>query len=148
MTYSLNPGETFDHEVSIEFPYNSFAGAKIIRADVSVQSDKNNTFSVPIVLKLALSDVGLQTIALRDGADVVVQQIITNYGEKPINYTAYAIYPGQARQERLVIDLRPGATMIKKYRLPSVAPTPNAKARSGIKETDGVRILNNEVAVE
>jgi hypothetical protein len=148
MTYSLNPGETFDHEVSIEFPYNSFAGAKIIRADVSVQSDKNNTFSVPIVLKLALSDVGLQTIALRDGADVVVQQIITNYGEKPINYTAYAIYPGQARQERLVIDLRPGATMIKKYRFPSVAPTPNAKARSGIKETDGVRILNNEVAVE
>jgi hypothetical protein len=148
MTYSLNPGETFDREISIEFPYNSFAGNKIIRADVSVQSDKNNTFSVPIALKLGLSDVGLQTIALRDGNDVVVQQIVTNYGDKPINYTAYAIFPGQARQERLIMDLRPGATTIKKYRFAGVSPAPNAKARSGIKETDGERLLNEEVAVE
>jgi hypothetical protein len=148
MTYSLNPGETFDQEVSIEFPYNSFAGTKIIRADVSVQSDKNSTFSVPIVLKLGLSDVGLQTLALRDGNDVVVQQIITNYGEKPINYTAYAIFPGQARQERLVIDLASGATTIKKYRFVNAALVPGAKARSGIKETDGVRVLNNQVAIE
>ena len=54
----------------------------------------------------------------------------------------------QARQERLVIDLAAGATTIKKYRFPDVTPAPDAKARSGIKETDGVRILNNEVAVE
>jgi hypothetical protein len=148
MTYSLNPGETFDREVSIEFPYNSFAGSKAIRADVSVQSDKNTTFSVPIILRLGLSDVGLQTLALRDSNDVVVQQIITNYGETPINYTAYAIFPGQARQERLVTNLGPGATTIKKYRFTNVPLTPNANARSGIKETDGVRILNNEVAVE
>jgi hypothetical protein len=148
MSYSLNPGETFDGQMSIEFPYNSFAGSKVIRADVSVQAEKNNTFSVPLVLKLGLSDVGLQTLALRDGKDVVVQQIITNYGEKPINYTAYAIFPGQARQERLVIDLGSGATTIKKYRFPNVTFSPDAKARSGIKETDGVRILNNEVPVE
>jgi hypothetical protein len=148
MTYSLNPGETFDRELSIEFPYNSFAGPKVIMADVNVQSDKSNTFSVPIVLKLGLSDVGLQTIALRDGHDVVVQQLITNYGDKPINYTAYAIFPGQARQERLVIDLGSGATTIKKYRFQNAVITPNARARSGIKETDGMRILNNEVVVE
>jgi len=148
MVYSLNPGETFDREVSIEFPYNSFAGAKTIIADISVQSDKNDTFSVPIVLKLGLSDVGLQSLALRDGHDLIVQQMITNYGEKPINYTAYAIFPGQARQERLVTDLAAGATTIKKYRFTNVALTPDAKARTGIKETDGVRILNNEVGVE
>jgi hypothetical protein len=146
--YSLNPGETFDHELSIEFPYNSLAGSKTILADVNVQASKNNNFSVPIMLKLGLSDVGLQTLALRDGNDLVVQQMITNYGEKPINYTAYAIFPGQARQERLVTDLAAGTTTIKKYRFANVTWTSNAKARSGIKETDGVRLLNSEVPVE
>ena len=148
MTYSLNPGETFNHDLSIEFPYNSLAGSKTILADVNVQADKNNSFSVPLVLKLGLSDVGLQTLALRDGNDLIVQQMITNYGEKPINYTAYAIFTGQARQERLVTDLAAGATTIKKYRFKNVTLTPDAKARSGMKETDGVRILNSEVPVE
>jgi len=77
--FSLNPGETFDRELTIEFPYNSFAGSKTIKAEFSVQADKNSTFTVPVVLKLGLSDVGLQTLALRDGNDVIVQQIITNY---------------------------------------------------------------------
>ena len=106
-TFTLNPGETFDREVTIEFPYNSFAGPKTINAEFQVQADNNSTFTVPIVLKLGLSDVGMQTLALRDGNDVVVQQMITNYGEKPIDYTAFAIYPGQPRQERLVTGLAP-----------------------------------------
>ncbi len=146
-SYSLNPGETLDRDLTIEFPYNSFAGNKLIMADISVQAEKNNRFSVPIVLKLGLSDVGLQTIALRDGHDVVLQQMITNYGEKPINYTAYAIFPGQARQERLITNLAPGATTVKKYRFANASFTDGARARSGMKETDGVRVLNSEVEV-
>jgi hypothetical protein len=148
ITYSLNPGEAFDRAISIEFPYNTFAGSKTIMADVNVQAQKNNTFSVPIVLKLGLSDVGLQTLALRDGNDLIVQQMITNYGEKPINYTAYAIFPGQARQERLVTDLAAGATTIKKYRFKNVTWIADAKARSGMKEIDGARLLNSEVTVQ
>ncbi len=27
-SFTLNPGETFDREVSVEFPYNSYAGAR------------------------------------------------------------------------------------------------------------------------
>ena len=56
----------------------------------------------------------------RDGKDVVVQQMITNYGEKPIDYTAFSIYPGEARQERLVTNLGPGQTTIKRYRFNGV----------------------------
>ena len=46
--------------------------------------------SVPISLTLGLSDVGMQSLAIREGDDVMVQQIITNYGEKAINYTGFA----------------------------------------------------------
>jgi hypothetical protein len=147
-TFSLNPGETFQREISIEFPYNSFAGAKTINAEFKVQADTNSTFIAPLTLKLGLSDVGLQTLALRDGDDVIVQQMITNYGEKPINYTAFAIYPGQARQERLVTNLAPGRTTIKKYRFTKINLTPAAKVRNGLKQLEGNRILNDEAAIQ
>jgi hypothetical protein len=147
-TFTLNPGETFDREISIEFPYNSFAGNKTVAAEFQVQAENNLNFTVPLELKLGLSDVGLQTIALRDGKDVIVQQMITNYGELPIDYTAYAIFPGQARQERIVTKLAPGRTTIKKYRFTNITLSPDAKVRSGVKELLGNRILNDEVAIQ
>ncbi len=146
--FSLNPGETFDREITIEFPYNSFAGAKTIDAEFILQGEENNAFTVPIALKLGLSDVGMQTIALRDGNDVVVQQMITNYGDRPIDYTAFAIFPGQARQERLVTGLGPGRTTIKRYRFSNVQFPPDARVRSGVKELIGTRILNEEIAIQ
>jgi hypothetical protein len=147
-SFSMNPGEVFEKEVSLEFPYSTPAGVKTINADFLVQAESNSTFTVPINLKLGLSDVGLQTLALRDGKDLIVQQMITNYGDKPIDYTAFALYPGQARQERLVPNLLPGATTIKKYRFVNVQFQNGAKVRSGVKELDGARILNDEVEIQ
>ncbi|HEY7086523.1 MAG TPA: hypothetical protein VH518_00460 [Tepidisphaeraceae bacterium] len=148
IAFSLNPGEVFERDLTIEFPYNSFAGPKAINAEFQVQADNNSTFTVPIMLKLGLSDVGLQTLALRDGTDIIVHQMITNYGDKPIDYTAFAIFPGQPRQERLVTNLAAGRTTIKKYRFTNVKFFPQAKVRSGLKELDGTRILNDEVTIQ
>src|ERR1700759_266754 len=87
-SFSLNPGETFEREVTIEFPYNSYAGAKTVECQFALQGEATAEFSVPVTLNLGLSDVGMQTLALRDGQDVIVQQMISNYGDKPINYTS------------------------------------------------------------
>ena len=124
------------------------SGPKTIDANFNLQAESNANFSVPLVLKLGLSDVGLQTMAFRDGNDVIVQQMITNYGERPIDYSAYAIFPGQARQERLVTNLAPGRTTIKKYRFMNAVMSANSKVRSGVKELVGNRVLNDEVAVQ
>ncbi|MDB5173438.1 MAG: hypothetical protein JWN51_2211, partial [Phycisphaerales bacterium] len=145
---NLNPGETFDREVTIAFPYNSFAGAKTIGCEFTLQGEASGSFVVPVVLNLGLSDVGMQTLALRDGKDVVVQQMISNYGEKPIDYTAFAVCPGQARQERFVTGLGPGRTVMKRYRFTDVKPGADLKARVGVKELLGTRILNDEVSVQ
>ncbi|MDP9174577.1 MAG: NEW3 domain-containing protein [Planctomycetota bacterium] len=147
-SFSLNPGETFDRAVTIEFPYNSFAGLKTVQADFEIQAERNTSFSVPISLSLGLSDVGMQTIALRDKNDLVVQQMISNYGNAPIDYTAFTIYPGQSRQERLVTRLGPGRTTIKLYRFSNFKFIPNAKVRSGLRQIEGTRILNDEVTVQ
>ena len=145
--FTLNPGETFERDLRIEFPYSSFAGAKTINAEFVLQADGSQTFEVPVALSLGLSDVGMQTMALRDGDDVVVQQMISNYGEKPVDYSAFAIYPGQARQERLVTNLAPGRTTVKKYRFKGAARDGGGKVRVGLKEMAGTRVLNDEVEI-
>jgi hypothetical protein len=147
-SFTLDPGEVFDHQLTIEFPYNSFAGMKTITANFQIQSGRETSFSVPILVNLGLSDVGLRTLALRDKADLVVQQMISNYGDKPIDYSAFAVYPGQPRQERLVMQLGPGRTIIKLYRFTNVKFIENAKVRSGLRELEGTRILNDEAAVQ
>ena len=146
--FSLNPGEEFDREIEIEIPYNSIAGVKTIAADFSLPGESTAEFSVPVTANLGLSDVGMQTLALREGNDVVVQQMITNYGEQPINYGAFAIVAGQARQERLVTNLGPGHTAIKRYHFGGVVSVKGMKVRVGVKELAGTRILNDEVPVE
>jgi len=145
--FSVNPNETFDREITIEFPYNSFAGAKTMQADFDFQTDRNVHLSVPVTVNLGLSDLGMQTLALRDGKDVVVQQIITNYSDKKIDYTAFAIMQGKARLERLVTNLAPGRSTIKLYRFAGAPGGANTKVRVGVKELDGTRILNDEVEI-
>jgi hypothetical protein len=146
MQFNINPGEAFDKEISIEFPYNSFAGPKTLTAEFSILDAKVPSIVVPITLNLGLTDVGMQTLAIRDGANVLVQQVVTNYGDKPINYTAFAIFPGQPRQERLITNLAPGRTTIKLYRFPS-PKAEKVDVRTGVKELDGNRILNEMVEV-
>jgi hypothetical protein len=146
--FTLNAGETFEKDVTIELPYNSVAGPKAIEAQFVLQADGRSSFTMPIIVTLGLSDVGMQTIALRDGNDIIVQQMITNYGDKPINYTAFAVFQGQARQERLVTGLAPGKTTLKRYKFSGVELKNAGKVRTGVKEMEGTRILNDEVVVQ
>jgi len=147
-SFTLNPGESFDHDLTIEFPYNTVAGVQTLQADFSVQADRHFTFSEPLSVTVGLSDLGTQCMAFRDGDDVVVQQMISNYGDKPINYTNFAAYPRRPRIERLVSTLRPGQTVVKKFRFTQVPPGETAKIRIGLKELDGNRILNDEVEIK
>jgi NPCBM-associated, NEW3 domain of alpha-galactosidase len=146
--FTANPGETFEKDITIDFPYSTPAGPKTIHAQFEFQADRVSSLAVPMTLTLGLSDVGMQTMALRDGNAVLVQQTITNYGDKPINYMAFAIVPGQARQERLVSNLAPGRTTIKLYRFANAGQLANTRLRVGVKEQAGSRILNDEVEVQ
>lgn len=146
-TFSLAPGETYREPVTIEFPLNSTAGPKTLTANLTIEGRHDYRVDVPIGVIVGLSDVGLQTIAMRIGENLFVQQLITNYGTEKVDYNAFASLPGQPRQERLVTNLLPGMTVIKKYRF--AAPAIDAtKVRSGIRELEGRRMLNDEVPIQ
>ena len=146
--FTLNAGQNFDRELTVEFPYNSIAGPHQINVEMDVQADRHLHFTEPLTMTLGLSDVGTRCMAFRDGADVVVQQIITNYGDQPITYSAFASCPGHPRIERLVTSLNAGQTSIKKYRFNKLPPGPSPKIKVGLKEVEGSRILNDEVEIK
>jgi hypothetical protein len=146
--FSIDPGKSFDRAVTIEFPYNSVAGEKTVTADFSLEGEGTGDFSVPLSLTLGLADVGTQSMALRNGKDILVQQMITNYSDKPIDYTAYAFYPEMPRQERLISGLEPGRTIVKLYKFKSVKFVPGAMVRCGLRQLEGMRVLNDEVPVQ
>lgn len=151
MTFSLNPGETFTREVTIELPYNTLAGTRALAAKFDIPGIKPQAFSIPIDLKLGLNEVGMQTVATREGNETVVQMLITNHGQQTISYTAFALFPNQPRQERLVTNLGPGQTAVKRFRFPASPPdtaTGRAtKVRVGLRELEGTKMLNDEILV-
>jgi len=148
LNFNLNPGETFDREIAIQFPYNSTAGTRTLGCDFFIEGQKSSPFVVPLELRLGLSDLGMQSIAMREGNAVFVQQTITNYGDSPVSYNAFATFPNRARQERLINDLAPGASTVRRYRFENAASVTDAKVRVGVKELAGSRMLNYVVDVQ
>lgn len=145
--FSLNADEVMRTELLLEIPYNSVAGEKQILATFDVQGDQPARFVVPVTVTLGLSDLGVQTVALRERDAILVQQFITNYGTTNADYHAFAQCTGQARQERTATNLAPGATTIKRYRFEAPAAGTEARVRAGVREADGLRVLNDEIVV-
>jgi hypothetical protein len=77
-----------------------------------------------------------------------IRDLVFRGAFEPIDYTAFVICPGQARQERLVTNLGAGRTIIKKYRFKDVRVPKDGRIRSGVKESEGTRILNDEVEIQ
>ena len=153
--FSLAPGERFDRSFEVRFPYNSYAGEKVIDAELTVRdaSDgRERTIRVPLTVRLGLEDTSLRTSTWTEGRDVVVEQTIRNEGDATASWTAFVLFPDRPRQERLVIDLGPGQTLVRTFRFADAAPLLKAgeatEIRSGLRELEGMRILNDKVELQ
>lgn len=150
--FNLNPGETLEREVQFEVPLNALATVHPLVATFELVGTTPPTVVVPLELHLGLDEVTLRTQAVREGGDVVVQLVVSNTGDKPISFTAFALLPGMQRQERLISGLAPGAKVIRRFRFAGV-PAPAADGggsrsiRVGLRELDGQRLLNDEVTI-
>ena len=113
-----------------------------------MQADRNSTFTRAAEAEARPERCRPANLAIRDGNDIIIQQIITNYGEKPIDYTAFVICPGQATAGAAGDGPGRGPDDLKKYRFKDVKVTNQMRVRSGLKESEGTRILNDEVGVE
>ena len=141
---SVAPGQTWDGAATLRLPYGTPAGEYELDAVLTLPAVSPTPVTVPLKVRVGLSDVGLRTLAVRDAAgEVIVQQTVTNYGERAVSYTAYLAAPSKARQDRLVTNLPAGKSVVKAYRVAGVAK--GATMRSGLVELGGTRTLVEEV---
>ena len=113
---------------------------------------RERTIRVPLTVRLGLADTSLRTSAWTEGRDVVVEQTIRNEGLSTAAWTAFLLFPNRPRQERLVVDLGPGQSIVRTYRFADAAaslqPGAATEIRSGLRELEGMRILNDKVELQ
>jgi hypothetical protein len=50
-----------------------------------------------------------------EGGEILIQQVITNTSNVPLDAQAYVLLPGFPRQQRYIVGLAPGQTTIKRF---------------------------------
>ena len=140
----VGPGETWDGTATLRPPYGTPAGEYVVEAVLAVPSVSAAPVVVPLTVRVGLGDVGLRTIAFRDaGNRLIVQQTVTNYGDKPFACTAYVASADRARQDALISTLPPGGSAVRSHYV--LGGLSGEVIRSGLIELGGTRTLVEEV---
>ena len=145
--FQLDPGQSLARPVELRIPYNADAGEHRLDAYVRLSiAGEPRRLRVSMPVTIGLHDIGLNTVARREGGDLLVEQTIVNYGQSPASFTAFVLLPGHARQERLVLDLPGGESTKAVFRVRGAGALPPGTAmRSGLRERSSERVLNDRI---
>lgn len=146
---AIPPGASLEAPITITYPFNEPAGVKTLCAIL-----KTDTTTLDLSYQAAVTSdiVEMECHAqLLPTGQLVLQQVITNLSQAPLNCQAYAMAPGLPRQQRYVMDLRPGQSTIKRFTF--TLPTKPAEyagktATLGLRLTDGQTLLTRTVPME
>jgi hypothetical protein len=159
---ALRPGAMMRRAVTIRYPYSQLAGANTIQAYLTSEGKRRCDFSFPITVSSDIVELDSSSQFLPNG-DLVVQEVITNIGQLPLNAQAYAQVPGYPRQQRYLLELGAGQTTIKRFVFPMSSFTGSTKettphdiaaalvgktAAVGLKQIDGRTLINKTLPLQ
>ncbi len=150
--FSIAAGQSFTVPVQLSFPVSEVAGKKKLVARFDFQSDQHYVVDIAADFELGLKDVDFDADLLLEpnttgGSDAVVTQLITNNGNKAIALYTFANMAGFPRQERIVSRLKPGQSMVRRFRFVNGGNKPGSVIRVGLRESSGPAVLNKVVIV-
>ena len=150
-SFSISAGETQTLPLTLSFPIAEVAGRKHLRADVDLTAERRYNIQTAAPMKLGLKNVKFDpTLAMQrqpDGtADAIVNCVITNQGESRMALHVFANLPGRPRKERLIAQLQPGQSVVRRFQFEEARELlQNAAVRTGLRETNGPAILNKQL---
>lgn len=125
MPVAITAKGNFTAPITIRYPYSEFAGPKTIKGRLTLDNATRNGASGAQTLDLffnaaVVSDIVEMTVISQmmvgaNGPELVLQQMVTNITSDKLNAQGYAMVPGFARQQRFILELKPGQTTIKRY---------------------------------
>jgi hypothetical protein len=158
----LKPGATLQQPVTIRYPYSQLAGSSAVEGKLVTDSGRRFDFWFPITVSSDVVELDSSSQFLANG-DLVVQEVITNIGQTPLNAQAYAQVPGYPRQQRYLLELGTGQTTIKRFVFPMSSFTGSTKATTardiaaalvgktasvGLKQNDGRTLINKSLPLQ
>ena len=146
---SIPAGATVSLPVKVIFPVSTVAGKKQLKARFDIVTDQRRKLIVNAPMEVGLPYVKFDaSMTLRKNEtsgqlDVVVTQVIRNTGDRILAFYCFANLPGYPRQERIVSNLEPGETVVRRFRFSGAGVTVNRnRIRVGLRETSGPAVLN------
>jgi hypothetical protein len=133
-----------------------------VEGKLVTDSGRRFDFWFPITVSSDVVELDSSSQFLANG-DLVVQEVITNIGQTPLNAQAYAQVPGYPRQQRYLLELGTGQTTIKRFVFPMSSFTGSTKATTardiaaalvgktasvGLKQNDGRTLINKSLPLQ
>ncbi|GAB4193107.1 MAG: hypothetical protein Kow00105_07210 [Phycisphaeraceae bacterium] len=152
--FSIPSGHTVKIPVSLRFPVSEVAGSKQLTVNVDMTVDQPMRIELSLPIEVGLEDVQMDShVALApgtegNGKDLVASAVVTNTGNHPLSLYVFANLPGYSIQERIIADLGPGQSAVRRFRFPIAGRDVRGQSiRMGVREVDGPRMLNKRLTI-
>jgi len=145
--FALQPGQAFEQELTIRFPYNESAGQKLISARFCLDLDRNYQLLISLPVQLGLEGIEVQTIPQLLDGQLVVRQSVTNRTAETVKFRAALTLPDRAPQRRAITALLPGQSATKFYVFKDAQNLIGQELRASLEEIQGRRILNEVIRI-
>lgn len=151
--FSISAGGTLELPIEMQFPVAEVAGPKRLIARFDFTADQRHVVDMATPLEVGLSQVDFNaTIAVEQGSeqgtqDAVLACVITNTSDETMALYVFANLAGHPRQERIIAQLEPGQSVVRRFRFRNVGDklltTP---VRTGVREANGPAMLNQLIS--
>lgn len=154
--FSIDPGETTELPIELQFPPSETAGAKELTARFDfIADDHHYRLDVSTEFEMGLPGIRMESsLSTRMNQqtgkeDAIVTLFITNTGDKIQSLYEFAVMEGYARQERIIAALSPGQFMIRHFHFPGAgANLKNTPVRVGLRESAGPALMNHVLSLD
>ncbi len=153
--FSIPSGRSVQIPVALSFPVSEVAGPKNLTARLEFTADQPMLIDLALPIEVGLEDVTFNaTIALVPGKepgteDASAAAVVTNTGTETLSLYVYANLRGHPIQEKIIAELDPGQTAVRRFNFPGAGEALRSSAiRLGVREVNGPRILNQRLSVD
>ncbi len=153
--FSIPSGRSVTLPVGLSFPVSEVAGPKQLTARFEFTADEPMLIDLALPIEVGLEDVTFNaTVALVPGKepgteDATAAAVVTNTGTQKLSLYVFANLRGHPIQERIISELDPGQTAVRRFRFTGAGQALRDHAiRIGVREVDGPRMLNQRLSVD
>ncbi len=146
--FMLDAGASRTETITLKLQRNAIAGQRALPLEVRLEADRSYTFHTELPFEIRLSDIDVNYFARPYNAtDLLIQKVVTNRSDKPLNLISFVDLPNGERIERAISRLTPGAFIIRNYTIPNARQWLGQSLRVGVYDPRGPQRINYQLDI-